>query len=215
MENRNQVLAEELYDKVNLWVDRSFNFIQLNVVEKYCHSSDDYLIDKIRQLSVDDVVDDWLLEVNHINKLNEFVEHSKDDFYISVNDFTEYVKDKPYYNLKDSFVKVYTEEIWELFKEWCKDEYSDDIEDYISDMENYPVWNTLFEFRDSFRNNEEDIERFMSLGFGVITDLDDFNVMLFMTSAGHSFYSAYWIPLYLELYPDEKEKYSGVNYSHL
>jgi hypothetical protein len=55
----------------------------------------------------------------------------------------------------------------------------------------------------------------MSVGLGVIEGLDDFNNLLFMTSAGHSFYSAYWIPLYFKLYPSEAEKYAGVNYSDL
>ena len=214
MENVNQDLAQELYDKVNVWVDRSFNFIQLPVVEKYCQSSNEELMDKIRQLNPHDAIEDWLLEVNHIIKLNEFIEHSKDDFDISENDFIEYIEDKPFYNLKSSLMEVYGENIWDLFKDWCYDYYYDDIHDYITSMDNdnHPVWNTLFEFRDSFRNNEEDIERFMKLGFGVITDLDDFNVILFMTSAGHSFYSAYWIPLYLELFPDENEKYKGVDF---
>jgi hypothetical protein len=39
--------------------------------------------------------------------------------------------------------------------------------------------------------------------------------MVFMTSGGHSFYSSYWIPLYLEIYPDEKEKYKEVDFSDL
>ena len=50
---------------------------------------------------------------------------------------------------------------------------------------------------------------------GVIEGLDDFNNLLFMTSAGHSFYSAYWIPLYFNLFPLEAEKYAGINYSDL
>lgn len=54
-----------------------------------------------------------------------------------------------------------------------------------------------------------------SVGLGVIQGLDDFNNILFMTSAGHSFYSAYWIPLYLKLFPTEAEKYAGINYQDL
>jgi len=77
------------------------------------------------------------------------------------------------------------------------------------------MWNTCFEFRDSFRNTDKDIETILSVGLGVISGLDDFNNILFMKSAGHSFYSTYWIPLYLEFYPDEKIKYSGINYQDL
>jgi hypothetical protein len=77
------------------------------------------------------------------------------------------------------------------------------------------MWNTLFEFRDSFYNSEEDTEKCIKLGLGVIEGLEPFNNIIFMTSAGHSFYSAYWIPLYFEFYPDEKEKYKNINYSDL
>jgi len=77
------------------------------------------------------------------------------------------------------------------------------------------MWNTCFEFRDSFYNSEEDIEKCMSVGLGVIEGLDDFNNIIFMKSAGHSFYSAYWIPLYFKLFPHEAEKYAGINYSDL
>jgi hypothetical protein len=48
---------------------------------------------------------------------------------------------------------------------------------------------------------------------GVISGLEDFNDIIFMKSAGHSFYGSYWIPLYLEFYPDEKQKYKGVKFS--
>jgi hypothetical protein len=36
-----------------------------------------------------------------------------------------------------------------------------------------------------------------------------------MTSAGHSFYSAYWIPLYFKFFPNEEEKFAGIDYSDL
>ena len=106
-------------------------------------------------------------------------------------------------------------EIFEEFKEWCIEEYSDDIYDYIYEQENYPMWNTCFEFRDSYYNQEENIEKCISFGLGVIEGLDDFNTILFMTSAGHSFYSAYWIPLYFKLFPQEAEKYAGIKYQDL
>lgn len=73
--------------------------------------------------------------------------------------------------------------------------------------------NTLFEFRD--RAWDSEAETCIRHGLGVIEGLEPFNNILFMTSAGHSFYSAYWIPLYLNTYKDEREKYINVDYSHL
>jgi hypothetical protein len=55
----------------------------------------------------------------------------------------------------------------------------------------------------------------MSVGLGVIEGLDSFNNILFMTSAGHSFYSAYWIPLYLKIYESDSEKFKDLDYSSL
>jgi hypothetical protein len=77
------------------------------------------------------------------------------------------------------------------------------------------MWNTLFEFRDGYFNSEENIEKCMSVGLGVIEGLDSFNNILFMTSAGHSFYSAYWIPLYLKIYESDSEKFKDLDYSSL
>jgi c-di-AMP phosphodiesterase-like protein len=115
----------------------------------------------------------------------------------------------------NSLIECFGLETFEKFKEWCVDTYEDDIYEYIYDQENYPMWNSCFEFRDSFYNSEEDIEKCLSVGLGVIEGLDDFNNLLFMTSAGHSFYSAYWIPLYFKFFPHEAEKYAGINYSDL
>jgi hypothetical protein len=77
------------------------------------------------------------------------------------------------------------------------------------------MWNTLFEFRDGYFNSEENIEKCMSVGLGVIEGLDSFNNILFMTSAGHSFYSAYWIPLYLKIHESDSEKFKDLDYSSL
>jgi hypothetical protein len=115
----------------------------------------------------------------------------------------------------NSLIECLGIEIFEEFKEWCIEQYSDDIYDYIYEQENYPMWNTCFEFRDSYYNSEENIEKCISVGLGVIEGLDDFNNILFMTSAGHSFYSAYWIPLYFKLFPQEAEKYAGIKYQDL
>lgn len=80
--------------------------------------------------------------------------------------------------------------------------------------ENYPMWSTCFEIRSNWAH-ENWIEKAQEIGLGVIEGLDDFNPCFFMTSCGHSFYSAYWIPLYLALYPAEAETYKGVDFQHV
>lgn len=211
MENLNQIseqeLKRELEKTIHLWVERTFNFIQVGVLEKYC---DNTLMDYIRTKSVQEAFYDWLGEYDSIDKIIVWLEKqdyelgSKLDLYRN-NTGT----------IKQSFIDSFGEDKWDEFSEFCCEEYEDDIIEYIYEQENYPMWNTCFEFRDSFYNSEEDIEKCLSVGLGVIEGLDDFNNLLFMTSAGHSFYSAYWIPLYLKLFPSEAEKFAGVDYSDL
>ncbi len=99
-------------------------------------------------------------------------------------------------------------------KEFSKVEDHPDY-DSVNDQrqqDNYPMWNTCFEFKRS--ESEDVIQAAIDAGLGVIEGLGDFNQILFMTSCGHSFYSSYWIPLFLNLpwNKDIKEKYKGVKY---
>ena len=211
MENLNQISADELKRElektIHLWVERTFNFIQVGVLEKYC---DNNLTEYIRTQSVDEAFYDWLGEYDSIDKIIVWLETQDDELVSKIEIYRNSTG-----TIKQSFNDAFGEDKWEEFKEWCCDEYQDDIIEYIYEQENYPMWNTCFEFRDSFYNSEEDTEKCLSVGLGVIEGLDDFNNILFMSSAGHSFYSAYWIPLYLKLFPHEAEKYAGVNYSDL
>lgn len=81
------------------------------------------------------------------------------------------------------------------------------------EQNNYPMWNTCFEFKDN--ESEEVIQAAISAGFGVIENLGDFNQILFVSGCGYSFYGAHWIPLFLNLpwNSDLKKKYANVNYS--
>ena len=212
MENQISISAEELKREleksVHLFVESKFNYIQVGVLEKYC---DNTLQEYIRNQSPEEVFEDWLNDCNEMEKVAEFfVEKQMSEFDVF---------QKRYESTEGTMFNCLIEclgiEIFEEFKEWCIEEYSDDIYDYIYEQENYPMWNTCFEFRDSYYNQEENIEKCISVGLGVIEGLDDFNTILFMTSAGHSFYSAYWIPLYFKLFPQEAEKYAGINYSDL
>jgi len=196
-------LLSVLENKVNDWVNKSFNFIQLDVVEKYC---DNQLMEYIRNYSIEEMFEDWLSQMDSLEIIQKWaVENDKQPFNEEVVN----------YELKNHFLEFYTESEWDEFKDWCIEENGSDIQDYIFEQEHYPMWNTLFEFRDGYFNSEENIEKCMSVGLGVIEGLDSFNNILFMTSAGHSFNSAYWIPLYLKIYESDSEKFKDLDYSSL
>jgi hypothetical protein len=212
MENQISISKEELKRElektINVWVERTFNYIQVGVLEKYC---DNTLYEYIRNPSPSEVFEDWLNDCNEMEKVAEFYSENEMDGFNEFQNKYESIED----TMINSLIECFGVETFEQFKEWCLENYEDDIHDYIYDQENYPMWNTCFEFRDSFYNSEEDVEKCMSVGLGVIEGLDDFNNLLFMTSAGHSFYSAYWIPLYFKFFEHEAEKYAGINYSDL
>jgi len=71
--------------------------------------------------------------------------------------------------------------------------------------DNYPLHGTLFELNST---DEDIIEAAKKIGLGVISGNDYFNSMLFMTETGSNFYRKFWIPLFLELYPDTR--YDGI-----
>ena len=226
-------LKKELEKTIHLWVERNFNFIQVEVLEKYC---DNTLVDYIRNPSVEKKFYDWLYDSKEIKKIREFLfnqdnenikdwldvctEMEKVSEFFSKNEMEDFdAFQTKYESINDtkinSLIECFGIETFEKFKEWCLETYEDDIYEYIYEQENYPLWDVCFEFRDDFYNSEEDVKKCLSVGLGVIEGLDDFNNLLFMTSAGHSFYSAYWIPLYLKFFPLEAEKFAGINYSDL
>jgi hypothetical protein len=202
------ITAQELYNKVNLWVDRSFNFIQVEVLEKM---SENGLHEYIDRKSVEDSVENWLDD--YTNSHNEVVEFFQDNAIEVTDTQLEEFSNNPA-NTKQSFISVWGEDLWDEFHEWCVENRDSPIEDMICENEDYPMWNTCFEFRDSYINDEQ-TDAIRSVGLGIIDGLEPFNRIVFMTSAGHSFFSAYWIPLYFKFRPTEAEKYAGINYSDL
>ncbi len=93
----------------------------------------------------------------------------------------------------------------------------EDCDDYESvrqqrEQDNYPMWNTCFEFKRKEYDNV--IEAAMEAGCGVIEGLGDFNQILFFSGCGYSFYGAHWIPLFLNLPWNKalKAKYAGVKF---
>jgi hypothetical protein len=218
MENQISISKEELKRElettIHLWVERTFNFIQVQVLNKYLDCDGKSLVEYIRYPSTEDVFEDWLNDCNEMEKVAEFF---SENITVNMQDFDMF--QTKYESIEDTMINSLTEcfgvEAFEKFKEWCLIKYEDDIFEYIDEQENFPVWNTCFEFRDSFYNSEEDVQKCISVGLGIIEGLDDFNNLVFMTSCGHSFYSAYWIPLYFKLFPTQAEKYEGINYSDL
>jgi len=198
-----QDTLRELETEIQKWVNRTFNFIQIEVVEKFC---DNTMMEYIVHPDVEDAVSDWLQDRKDEELISEFFEATDKEL-----DIQKYIDCEG--TIESSFRKSYSDDTWDEYLGWLSENYQDDIQEYIYEQENYPMWNTLFEFRDSMYNNE--IKNCMEVGLGVVEGLEPFNNMVFMTSCGHSFYSAYWIPLYFALNNNAKEKYKGIDYSSI
>lgn len=197
-------LLVELEQTVHKWVQTRFNFIDISVVEKM---ADGNLYDYIVQPDFSEMVIDYLDDADEIIIIEDYCKS------IEINDYQKKIENYISYkgNIEESFVACIDDD-WDGFLLFTENEYYDDIQEFIDEQENYPMWNTLFEWRDDYHNGYDTTEIVISKGCGVVEELDGFNNLIFMKSAGHSFYSAYWIPIYLELYPDEAEKYKDLNY---
>jgi hypothetical protein len=207
-------LIADLQKEVEIWQERTFSHVQLEVVEHWAGREGGHLSEHIIHPSVEDSVLDWLYEKDECELLTEHLEQlgeESESIEAKIEEFTAFTGD-----IQKSFIGVFGEEAWDTFKEFCSDQYGDDIQEFIYEQENYPMWNTLFEFKESFFNMESG--KCLLVGLGVIEGLEPFNNIVFMTSAGHSFYSAYWIPLYLALNNHASDKYSSISpsdYQHL
>lgn len=201
------ITAQELKNKVNLWVDRSFNFIKLEVLEKM---SENGLWEHIERKSVEDSVEEWLDDyTNAYNQVVDFFENKNKE--ITDTQLEEFSNNPA--NTKESFISVWGEDLWDEFHKWCIKNKDCAIEDMLYENEDYPMWNTCFEFRDSYTSDEQ-TEAIRSVGLGLIDGLEPFNRILFFNSAVHSFFSAYWIPLYIKLHNLEEET-KDIDYKHL
>lgn len=200
-------LLRDLETTVYKWVNNRFNFIQLEVAEKM---ADGNLYEYIVQPTISESIIEYLDDCDEIVIIEDYLSQKGEKD--TKKKIDNYVVHKG--NIKDSFLACIGDD-WDDFLDFVESDYGDDVQEYLDEQENYPMWNTLFEWRDSYFNSENTSEIVISKGCGVIEGLDGFNDMIFMKSAGHSFYSAYWIPIYLELYPDEAEKYEGINYQGL
>lgn len=180
-------LKRQLQNEVEQWVNRTFNFINLNVVEKMAR--------------VDNT------------ELAELIEENYRDTDQNAIDFIDNEGLKSKYKTWTSLAEAEGNESNPLaFVNELHDSDFDDWQDKQQD-DNYPMWSTLFEFRTS--NNDYYLPAAKKAGLGIINAFGDFNELLFMKSCGHSFYSAYWIPMYLYWNERAKEEYKDIDYSDL
>jgi hypothetical protein len=198
-EQQNYEKARELQRIVERWVDETFNFLKVSVVERIAENpvpnSGDYascLFEHIRQESINDLVDDYLIDID-VKTKEALKQEAKEELFLEPEN--EILSDKE-------------------FRLFLIEEKEQEIREYYEDRENYPLWGTVFEFKE--RAPEHWLEKAQSVGLGVIESFDEFNHSLFMTSCGHSFYGSYWIPLYLSIfrqYNDNLAKYANVDFS--
>lgn len=99
-------------------------------------------------------------------------------------------------------------------------EACEDLEEYqqakdASYERNYPMWNTLFEFKEEPSNEVK--QAAIDAGIGLIEGLADFNTMLFFSGCGYSFYGTHWIPMYLNLpwNKELKKRFKNVKYDNV
>ena len=183
-EQSNYERARELRQKVEEFINREFNFIDLEVYQT-CNES---FFEYIRQQPIADYVEDYIDSLSEDEK-RDLEEEIKEELDIPVNN----------------------EVLEEYVLEWKEDEVREWVQDNRYDSDNYPCWSILFEFRSE--PPESWVEAAEEVGLGVVDPQFAFNTTLFSKSAGHSFYSSYWIPLYLKIFTYEKEKWANIDFS--
>ena len=156
-----------------------------------------------------ELVSPWVQTFNYIqiDVLKLVAEH------VEGSDISEYIR-QPEYTFDDvaEYSKLTAAQLKRKYKivDHCP-EYEQMREE--KEQNNYPMWNTCFEFKE--HENVNTLKLAEAAGFGVIEGLGDFNPILFVAGAGYSFMASHWIPFYLSL-PWNKEtakKYAGVDYS--
>lgn len=87
---------------------------------------------------------------------------------------------------------------YDYLAEWAIEAgHEDSVRDYIREHymdSNYPMWDTLFEWKHGSGEYANDDAQ--ASGFGVVEGFGDFNNMLFVAGAGYDFYESHWIPLF-------------------
>lgn len=174
------------------WQGESFNHIDIDTFNADLETNGESIHENIEPL---DIMDDFIsYDCNNINELT-----------------TEYKEEN---EITGELHEIKEDE---EFMEWL--ELTDEFISYKEDrgQENYPMWNTLFEWKE--KSTEEWNELAMKAGFGLINECGNFNDTLFVAGAGYSFYGQHWIPLFLSLPYNKKLRKEcqelGLKYSHL
>ena len=178
-------LKRELRTTVESWRDKTFNIIHIDVINHTFNATEEYLYDLIEPTNID--YDDFF---NDYSKHDEYNEWCEENEYEGSDSDEDDVKEE-FCNQDNDFQS-----------------YQDRLQD-----DNGPMWNYCFETKGSSWPSLT--KAALNAGCGVINESEYFNDTVFMKSAGHSFLSAYFIPIYLEIFQDEAEKYKGIDYSDL
>ena len=162
----------KIKDEVSERFERDFNYIQLDVIKKVM---DDCEYENIAMPSFSIIASEYMSNYGNEEELRE--EYAKTEG-IEANEIDE----------ADFF-------------EWLEDNKYSEVSDSYMESENYPMWNTVFEARDSYLSKwiEKNVDELYNIGIGVMLGGDNFNNMLFISGCGYDFYEAHWIPLYTQL----------------
>lgn len=236
-------LKIELETKVHNWVNGTFNMIQLDVYNIVLEHGGGSLIDEIRQSSIEELALDYAydqdvnelfykyfeqelcdeVDSNHARKLSRKLGNIIKDYKELDGSENELFEDLDMFNFiefahgefedetREFIYQTFYTENEEGFKTFLAESYEDEIRERQD--ENYPMWNTLFEFKDE--PSEDWINKAEASGYGVIESTEHFNTTLFASGCGYSFYGAHWIPMYLSFFSHEAEKYEGIYYGDL
>ena len=213
---------KELYSDVSRWVNSDFNYIDVSVYEKM---ADGNLSEYILQEPLKDYAEDfqsYLTEDEVKEWIIEFLDNYDNGYYRQADTlYVKFLKES-----KDNFAIDVLKEVYPTgtindLTEWLLEHKEDELREFSYDNENYPMWNTLFEFKNNYDSTQGNIDKAQEVGLGVIEGLEPFNTTLFAMSCGHSFYASYWMPLYLSMWTDDNglEKYGfsfkRSDYDHL
>lgn len=167
-------------EEVELWCDRTFNQVHIDMVEAYAkQEGHEFLGELVQNPSFAIMVQDF------------FDSNDIDDF------FKQYQEDGNIVDPLAGFILSKDKD----FIEWLEENHYDEIFEAFDESYHYPMWSTLFEFSSDFDSSwaMDHIDELYEIGIGVIEGFATLNACLFIGGCGYDFYEAHWTPL-LKLY---------------
>lgn len=162
---------------VELWFDRTFNQIHMDIVEAYAKDNGyDYLGEPIQNPSFAIMVEDYFDNYDIDNLCKEYQDEG---------------------NVIDPIKGFVLSEDQDFIK-WLEENKQDEILEAFNESEHYPMSSTLFEFKSEFDATwaMERIDELYNIGIGVIEGFENLNACLFISGCGYDFYEAHWMPLH-------------------